>query len=57
MSWNVKVSRPIWPKSSPKPVFSIGYIAGSSACIMSFSRWQKLMAPRTANAAWGGTMG
>jgi hypothetical protein len=23
---------------------------------MSFSRWQKLMAPRTAKAVWGGTM-
>jgi hypothetical protein len=29
----------------------MGYIAGSSDCIMSFSRWQKLSAPSTAMAA------
>ena len=28
----------------------MGYMAGSSACIMSLSRWQKLMASSTGRA-------
>src|SRR6185312_1997372 len=41
---------PIWPKVRAYEVLSIGYSAGSSDCIMSFSRWQKLIAASTETA-------
>src|SRR6185437_5950450 len=41
---------PIWPKVRAYEVLSIGYSAGSSDCIMSFSRWQKLIAASTEKA-------
>src|SRR6185437_13214028 len=41
---------PICPKVSAYDVFSIGYSAGSSDCIMSFNRWQKLIAASTEKA-------
>src|SRR6476646_3204889 len=50
VSWKVKVIRPIWPKSRWNAALSMGYMAGSSACIMSLSRWQKLMARSTGRA-------
>ena len=50
VSWKVRVMSPIWPKSRWNPALSIGYIAGSSDCIMSLSRWQKLMANSTERA-------
>src|SRR6185312_12758424 len=41
---------PIWPKVSAYELLSIGYSAGSSDCIMSFKRWQKLIAASTEKA-------
>ena len=46
----MKVRIPISPKVREYEVFSIGYSAGSSDCIMSFSRWQKLIATSTETA-------
>ena len=46
----MSVISPICPKSSRYDAFSIGYIAGRTDCIMSFNRWQKLIAASTRNA-------
>ena len=56
VSWKVKVMRPTCAKVRAKSAFSMGYIAGSSACIMSLSRWQKLMANRMGSAVAGCTV-
>ena len=47
VSCEVSVISPIWPKSRWYDCFRIGYTAGITDCIMSFNRWQKLIAPST----------
>src|SRR5579863_4421434 len=43
------VIAPTCPNVSLNPEAKFGYIEGSSICIMSFNRWQKLMAKITLN--------
>src|SRR6266853_6889375 len=50
VNWKVKVRSPICVKLKRYELRSIGYSAGRSDCIMSFSRWQKLMAARMLKA-------
>ena len=48
---DVNVINPTCPKSRRYDAFRIGYTAGTTDCIMSFRKWQKLIAASTLNAA------
>src|SRR2546423_31396 len=50
VSCDVSVISPICPKSRRYEVLRSGYTAGITDCIMSFNRWQKLIAASTRNA-------
>src|ERR1017187_2570399 len=50
VSCEVSVISPIWPKSRRYELLKMGYTAGITDCIMSFNRWQKLIAARIRNA-------
>ena len=54
VTWKTKVSSPIWPKFRLNFVFSVGYIAGNRDCIVSFRKWEKLIASRTAKTTPSG---
>ena len=50
VSCEVSVISPICPKSRRYEVLRMGYTAGITDCIMSFNRWQTLIAASTRNA-------
>src|ERR1035437_10027032 len=50
VSCEVRVINPIWPKSRRYVTLRMGYTAGITDCIMSFNRWQKLIAASTRKA-------
>ena len=47
----ISVIKPIWAKLRPYSPFHIGYSAGTSDCIMSLRKCEKLSASMTENAA------
>ena len=63
--WKASVMNPIWPNDSAYESLRIGYSAGTSDCIMSLSRWQKLSDRMTAKVVllaeaapeWAGAAG
>ncbi len=56
VSWNASVISPISPKSSERLVFSIGYSAGISDCMVSLSMCETDSASRMVNAALSAAM-